>query len=140
VLSGYVISLVLLLLGATPLLAKCGHLKLHVTPKQAYVFVDDVPLGWGSGLLWATPGEHTLAVYNYGYKPYTTKFTAESGKTSSLSVALEAIPGTVPGPWGRIELKGPQGAAVLLNGDTPDFFVANVGEASGGKRRLVVPP
>jgi hypothetical protein len=140
VLSGYVISLVLLLLGATPLLAKCGHLKLHVTPKQAYVFVDDVPLGWGSGLLWADPGEHTLAVYNYGYKPYTTKFTAESGKTSSLSVALEAIPGTVPGPWGRIELKGPQGAAVLLNGNTPDFFVGNVGEFNSWKRRLLVPP
>jgi outer membrane protein OmpA-like peptidoglycan-associated protein len=136
----YVVCILILLLGAAPLLAKCGHLKLHVTPKQAYVFVDDVPLGWGSGTLWATPGEHTLAVYNYGYKPYTTKFTAEVGKTSSLSVALEAIPGTVPGPWGRIELKGPQGAAVLLNGNTPDFFVGNVGEASGGKRRLLVPP
>jgi hypothetical protein len=140
VLSVFVLSLAVLLLGATPLLAKCGHLKLQVTPKQAYVFIDDVPLGWGSGLFWADPGEHTLAVYNYGYKPYTAKFTAEDGKTSSLSVALEAIPGTVPGPWGRIELKGPQGAAVLLNGDTPDFFVANVGEASGGKRRLLAPP
>jgi outer membrane protein OmpA-like peptidoglycan-associated protein len=128
------------MLGATPLLAKCGRLKLNVTPKQAYVFIDGVPLGWGGGNFWADPGEHTLVVYNYGYKPYTTKFTAEDGKTSSLSVALEAIPGTVPGPWGRIELNGPQGAAVLLNGDTPDFFVANVGEASGGKRRLVVPP
>ncbi len=140
VLLGFVLCLAVLLLGATPLLAKCGHLKLHVTPKQAYVFIDDVPLGWGSGLFCADPGEHTLAVYNYGYKPYTWKFTAESGKTSSLSVALEAIPGTVPGPWGRIELKGPEGAAVLLNGDTPDFFVGNVGESSGGKRRLLAPP
>src|SRR5208337_1720786 len=140
VLSVFVLSLAFLLLGATPLLAKCGHLKLQVTPKQAYVFVDGMPLGWGSGVFTAAPGEHTLAVYNYGYKPYTTKFTAESGKTTSLVVALEAIPGTVPGPWGRIELKGPQGAAVFLNGDTPDFFVANVGEASGGKRRLLVPP
>ena len=140
VLLGFVLCLAVLLLGATPLLAKCGHLKLHVTPKQAYVFIDDVPLGWGSGLFCADPGEHTLAVYNYGYKPYTWKFTAESGKTSSLSVALEAIPGTVPGPWGRIELKGPEGAAVLLNGDTPDFFVGNVGESSGGKRRLLVTP
>ena len=136
----YVVCILILLLGAAPLLAKCGHLKLHVTPKQAYVFIDDVPLGWGSGLLWATPGEHTLAVYNYGYKPYTAKFTSESGKTSSLSVALEAIPGTVPGPWGRIELKGPGGAAVLLNGETPDFFVGNVGEFTSAKRRLLVPP
>ena len=140
VLLVFVLCLAVLLLGATPLLAKCGHLKLQVTPKQAYVFVDGVPLGWGGGNFKADPGEHTLAVYNYGYKPYTTKFTAEDGKTSSLSVALEAIPGTVPGPWGRIELKGPQGAAVLLNGNTPDFFVANVGEASGGKRRLLAPP
>jgi outer membrane protein OmpA-like peptidoglycan-associated protein len=99
-----------------------------------------MPLGWGSSVIWAAPGEHTLAVYNYGYKPYIAKFTAEDGKTSSLTVALEVIPGTVPGPWGRIELKGPQGAAVLLNGNTPDFFVANVGESSGGKRQLLVPP
>jgi hypothetical protein len=140
VLSVFVLSLAVLLLGATPLLAKCAHLKLHVTPKQAYVFIDDVPLGWGSGLFWASPGEHTLTVYNYGYKPYISKFTAESGKTNSLSVALEAIPGTVPGPWGRIELKGPSGAAVLLNGNTPDFFVGNVGEFSSQKRRLLVPP
>jgi hypothetical protein len=134
-------SLAILLLGATPLLAKCAHLKLQVSPKQAYVFIDDVPLGWGSGSFWADPGEHTLAVYNYGFKPYTAKFTAESGKTTSLSVTLEAIPGTVPGPWGRIQLDGPGGAAVLLNGSTSDFFVGNVGEFSGGgKRRLLVPP
>src|SRR5208283_1669972 len=118
----------------------CGRLKLTVTPKQAYVFVDGLPLGPGSGLIWADAGEHTLAVYNYGFKAYTSKFTAESGKTSSLSVALEAIPGTVPGPWGRIELKGPAGGAVLLNGTTPDYFVSDVGESKGGNRRLVVPP
>jgi len=140
VLSVFVLSLAVLLLGATPLLAKCAHLKLHVTPKEAYVFIDDVPLGWGSGLFWATPGEHTLTVYNYGYKPYTSKFMAEGGKTSTLAVALEAIPGPAPGPWGRIQLRGPSGAAVLLNGDTPDFFVGNVGEFTGGGRRLVVHP
>ena len=138
--SVVVLFLAVLLLGATPLLAKCGHLKLHVTPQQAYVFVDGMPLGPGSGLIWADPGEHTLAVYNYGYKPYITKFTAEGGKTTNLSVALEAIPGNAPGPWGRIELKGAAGGAVLLNGTTPDFFVGDVGESSGGKQRLVVPP
>jgi hypothetical protein len=138
-LSLYVLSLAILLLGAAPLLAKCGHLKLSVTPKEAYVYIDDVPLGPGSGVFWADPGEHTLAVYNYGYKPYTAKFTTESGKTSTLSVALEAIPGTVPGPWGRIELQGPGDAAVLMDGNTPDFFVGNVGEFNGGKRELLVP-
>jgi outer membrane protein OmpA-like peptidoglycan-associated protein len=99
-----------------------------VTPKQAYVYIDGVPLGWGSGLFWAIPGEHTLAVYNYGYKSYSAKFTSESGKTGRLSVALEPVPGTVPGPWGMIELKGPSQGAVLLNGNTPDFFVGHVDE------------
>jgi outer membrane protein OmpA-like peptidoglycan-associated protein len=140
VLSVSVLSLGVLLLGTAPLLAKCAHLKLHVTPKEAYVFVDGMPLGPGSGVIWAEPGEHTLTVYNYGFKPYTSKFTAESGKTTTLAVTLEAIAGTSPGPWGRIELKGQPGAAVLLNGTTPDYFVGNVGESWGGKKRLLVPP
>jgi hypothetical protein len=143
VLSVYVLSLAVLLLGATPLLAKNGRLKLHVTPKQAYVYIDDVPLGWGSGLFSVTPGEHTLGVYNYGYKPYSTKFTVESAKTSKLSVALELVPGTVSGPWGRIQLEGPSEAAVLLNGNTPDFFVGHVDEFNNEiiwKQRLLVPP
>jgi outer membrane protein OmpA-like peptidoglycan-associated protein len=139
-LSVVVLSLAVLLLGATPLLAKCAHLKLKVTPTEAYVFVDGIPVGPGSGVIWADPGEHTLAVYNYGYKPYSAKFTAESGKTTTLSVTLEQIPGTTPGPWGRIELKGGAGGAVLLNGTTPDFLVGDVGETKGGKRRLLVPP
>jgi len=140
-LSVLVLSLAVLVPGAAPLLAKCAHLKLQVTPKEAYVFVDGIPLGPGSGVIWADPGEHTLSVYNYGYQPYTSKFTAESGKTAALTVALEAIPGAVPGPWGRVELKGDVGAAVLLNGTTPAFLVADVGEASTTrKRELLVPP
>ena len=143
VLLGFVMTLVVLLLGATPLLAKDGHLCLHVSPKQAYVFIDDVPLGWGSGLFWATPGEHTLAVHNYGYKSYSTKFTSESGKTNRLSVALEPVPGTVSGPWGRIQLEGPSQGAVLLNGNTPDFLVGHTDEFNNDiiwKQELLVPP
>jgi len=140
-LTVFVLSLAVLLLGATPLLAKCAHLKLKVTPKEAYVFVDGIPVGPGSGTIWADPGEHTLAVYNYGFKPYSAKFTAESGKTTTLSVTLEQISGTSPGPWGRIELRGKEtGGAVLLNGTTPDYLVGDVGETKGGKRRLLVPP
>ncbi|MGD0125026.1 MAG: OmpA family protein [Terriglobia bacterium] len=141
VLSVFVLSLAVLMLGATPLLAKCAHLKLKVTPKEAYVFVDGIPVGPGSGTIWADPGEHTLAVYNYGFKPYSAKFTAESGKTTTLSVTLEQLSGTSPGPWGRIELRGKEtGGAVLLNGTTPDYLVGDVSETKGGKRRLLVPP
>jgi len=141
VLSVFVLSLAVLLLGASPLLAKCAHLKLKVAPKEAYVFVDGIPVGPGSGTIWADPGEHTLAVYNYGFKPYSAKFTAESGKTTTLTVTLEQISGTTPGPWGRIELRGKDtGGAVLLNGTTPDYLVGAVGETNGGKRRLLVPP
>jgi outer membrane protein OmpA-like peptidoglycan-associated protein/plastocyanin len=141
VLSVFALSLAVLLLGATPLLAKCAHLKLKVTPKEAYVFVDGIPVGPGSGVIWADPGEHTLAAYNYGYKPYSAKFTAESGKTTTLAVTLEQISGTSPGPWGRIELRGKEtGGAVLLNGTTPDYLVGDVSETKGGKRRLLVPP
>jgi len=138
VLSICVLSFAVLLLGAAPLLAKCGHLKLKVAPKEAYVFVDGIPLGPGAGVIWAQPGEHTLAVYNYGYKPYNSKFTAESGKTTSLTVTLEAIPGTVPGPFGWLQIKGPKGNAVLLNGTTPDYFVGNLSEFKHGQ--LLVPP
>jgi outer membrane protein OmpA-like peptidoglycan-associated protein len=143
VLSGLVLVLVVLLVGATPLLAKDGHLKLQVSPKQAYVYIDDVPLGWGSGLFWVVPGEHKLSVYNYGYKPYSTKFTSESGKTGTLSVALEPIPGSVSGPWGRLQVEGWDGAAVLLNGKTPDFYVGHVDEFNNNiiwKQELLVPP
>ena len=140
----HVACVLTLLLGATPLLAKNGHLRLRVTPKEAYVYIDGVPLGWGSGLFWATPGEHTLAVHNYGYKSYSTKFTTEGGKTTSLSVALEPISGNVSGPWGMIELKGPSNAAVLLNGKTPAFFVGHVDEFNfnglGLHQELLVPP
>jgi hypothetical protein len=42
-----------------------------------------------------------------------------------------------------IQLEGPSGAAVLLNGNTPDFFVGHVGEFShdfNWKGALLVPP
>ena len=137
------VSILISLLGAAPLLAKDGKLKLHVTPKQAYVYIDGVPQGWGSGPYKAAPGEHTVAVYNYGYKSYTSKFTAEDGKTTALEVKLDPVAGSVSGPWGRIQIEGPSKAAVLLNQKTPDFFVGHVDEFNNDiiwKQELLVPP
>jgi outer membrane protein OmpA-like peptidoglycan-associated protein len=143
VLSIGLLSVVTLLLGASSLLAKekCSTFKIHVTPKQAYVYIDDAPAGWGSGRIWALPGEHTLAVYNYGFKPYVGKITVGPGRTPDQTVTLEPIPGNVSGPWGRIQLdSSAKDAAVLLNGTTPDFFVADVHETSSSRRRLLVSP
>ena len=106
VLSIGLLSVVALLLGASllPAKQKCSTFKVHVSPKQAYVYIDDAPAGWGSGSFWALPGEHTLAVYNYGYKPYVGKITVGAGKTADQTVTLEPISGNVSGPWGRIQL------------------------------------
>ena len=143
VLSVFVLSFVLILLGTSPLLAKCGRLKLRVTPKQAYVFVDGVPLGWGSGTYWANPGEHTLNVYNYGYKPASRNVSIQAGKSVNLDVKLDPTPGDVTGPWGCITIENANRDAILLNGKTPEFFVGHGDEFDHNwwwKQELVVPP
>jgi outer membrane protein OmpA-like peptidoglycan-associated protein len=123
--------------------AKVGYFKLHIMPKQAYVFIDGVPIWRGNAKYYAQPGEHTLDFYNYGYKHTTQKITLEAGKTQSLDVNMEAIPGSASGPWGRIQIEGPYFDAVLLNGGTPDFFVGHVDEFNNEniwKQELLVPP
>ncbi|PYV10293.1 MAG: hypothetical protein DMG23_08175 [Acidobacteria bacterium] len=130
----------LVLSAATPLMSKDGKLALRVTPKQAYVFIDGIAQRDGGGRFKISPGEHTLALRNYGYKTVTQKFTIAPGKATRLSVALESDPGEVSGPWGRIQFKGPRRSVVLLNGKVLDHFVGHVGEFNGGKRELLVPP
>jgi flagellar motor protein MotB len=38
---------------------------------------------------------------------------------------LQTVPGTVSGPWGRIQIEGASRAAVLLNGKTPEYLVGH---------------
>jgi OmpA family/PEGA domain len=110
-----------------------AKLKIHVSPKQAYVFVDGAALKQGScaGMfctIWVDPGEHTVTVRNYGYAPESRKVDLQVGKVTKLDVALKPEGGPVSGPWGRIQIKGPPHAAVLLDGKSPDFFVGHVDE------------
>ncbi len=113
---------------------KQAKLRIHVSPKQAYVFVDGAALKEGNCLfgtlctIWVDPGEHTVTVRNYGYAPESQKVNLEIGKVTKLDVTLKPEGGPVSGPWGRIQIKGPPHAAVLLNGKTPDFFVGHVDE------------
>jgi hypothetical protein len=120
-----------------------GKLKIHVSPKQAYVFVDGSAIRDGSQTIKLTPGSHEVSVHNYGYTPVTQSVQIESGKTADLNVDLQKSGGEVSGPFGDIELKGYPRAAVLLNGTTPDYFVGHVDEFDWNwiwHQRLLVKP
>jgi hypothetical protein len=125
-------ALLVVLIGASPALAQSrprnGTLKIHVAPKQAYVFVDEQAIRDGSQSIALVPGTHTVEVRNYGYIPQTQDVDIASGKTTELSVALKPSGDKVAGPFGDIELKGHPRAAVLLNGSTPAYFVGHVDE------------
>lgn len=128
---GYLLILSLAIaLGATSGLAqqKDGKLKIKVTPKQAYVFVDGQAIREGSQSINLTPGSHTVVVVNYGFKMSSQSVNIDAGKSTPLDVKLDAQGGPVNGPFGDIELKGDPRAAVMSTGDTPAYFVGHVDE------------
>jgi len=115
-------------LGATTGSAQDGKLKIKVSPKQAYVFVDGNAIREGNQSISLSPGKHTVVVVNYGYKISTQDVNIEAGKSTPLDVKLDAYGGNVSGPFGDVELKGDSRAAVLSNGRTPAYFVGHVDE------------
>ena len=120
-----------------------GRLKIHVSPKQAYVFVDGKAIRDGSQTIDLQPGSHEVSVHNYGYIPNTQQVHIDSKKTTDISVALQASGDKVSGAFGYIEFKGHPRAAVLLNGTTPDYFVGHVDEFDNNwiwHQRLLVKP
>jgi hypothetical protein len=127
-----VFALPILLIGSAAALAQNkatnGILKIRVSPKQAYVFVDDNPIQDGSQAIALAAGNHTVEVRNYGYAPKTQSVEITSGKKTELAVTLQPSGDKVAGPFGDIELKGHPRSAVLLNGKTPGFFVGHVDE------------
>ncbi|MFB3921078.1 MAG: OmpA family protein [Terriglobia bacterium] len=144
------VALAVLVAYVRPMSAQTGKIRIRVRPHQAFVFVDTRAIGDGafSGfnelyVVKVSPGEHTVGIYNYGYKSQTHKVTVEAGRTVPLDVVLEALPGSVSGPFGRIQIEGGDHAAVLLNGKTPDFLVGQADEFNhdiGWKQELLVPP
>ena len=120
-----------------------GKLKVKVSPKQAYVFVDGNAIRDGSQTIELSAGKHEIGVYNYGYAPDKESVDITQGKTTELNVSLKASGDKVSGPFGDIELKGHPRAAVLLNGTTPDYFVGHVDEFDNEfiwHQRLMVKP
>jgi hypothetical protein len=139
-LLGLVVAIALF---ATAGFAQDGKLKIKVTPKQAYVFVDGNAIREGSHSISLSPGKHTVVVVNYGYKISTQDVTIEAGKSTPLEVKLDSYGGTVAGPFGDVELKGDERAAVLSNGTTPGYFVGHVDEMNFDwiwHQNLLLPP
>ncbi len=115
-------------LGATTGSAQDGKLKIKVSPKQAYVFVDGNAIREGNQSISLSPGKHTVVVVNYGYKISTQDVNIEAGKSTPLDVKLDAYGGNVSGPFGDVQFNGDPRAAVLSNGTTPAYFVGHVDE------------
>lgn len=141
---GYLFTLAMAIaLVATSGFAQDGKLKIKVTPKQAYVFVDGNAIREGNQSIPLSPGKHTVVVVNYGYKISTQDVNIEAGKSTPLEVKLDSYGGTVSGPFGDVELKGDERAAVLSNGTTPGYFVGHVDEMNFDwiwHQNLLLPP
>jgi OmpA family/PEGA domain len=128
----FAVALSCLLMGTTPAMAQSqavtGKLRITVSPKQAYVFVDGKAIREGSQTIALSAGKHEIDVCNYGYVPNMQQADIVAGKTLALDVTLQKSGEKVSGPFGDLELKGHPRAAVLLNGTTPDYFVGHVDE------------
>src|SRR6201998_1835945 len=124
------LAILALVLGAAPANSQsdAGGLKIHVNPKQAYVFVDGNAIRDGSQTIQLSAGKHSVGFYNYGYIPETQTVDIIAGERISLNVDLQKSGDKVSGPFGDIELNDHPRAAVLLNGNTPDYFVGHVDE------------
>ena len=141
---GYLLTLVVAFtVCATASFAQNGKLKIKVTPKQAYVFVDGQAIRDGSQSVSLSPGKHTVVVVNYGYKMESRDVDITAGKTTPLEVTLQSYGGNVAGPFGAVVLEGDPRAAVLSNGTKPDYFVGHVDEFNNDfiwHQNLLLPP
>jgi outer membrane protein OmpA-like peptidoglycan-associated protein len=135
---------VLLLISSQPAKAQQGRLIVRVTPRQAYIFADGSPVvDANHHFVILDPGEHKIDLYNYGYKPESRNVTIQAHQTTVIDVTMQAVPGTIVGPWGCITVEGADRDAILLNGTEPAFFVGHGDEFNNEfiwKQELVVPP
>jgi len=125
-------------------LAQNAFVKVRVEPPQAYIFADGNAWGSGHRMLELTPGHHTIAVYNYGYKPQIRDVTLVAGQDGNpeQSFILEKSGEAISGPFGVIQIESAPHAAVLLNGKQPEYTVGHADEFNNHiwwKQQLIVP-
>jgi len=137
-----VLGVLALLAGVLPMAAQEGKLKVRANPREAYLFVDGQAMRDARGAVRLSSGQHKVMLYNYGYKPAEREVSITAGKTTTIDVTLDPIPGTVNGPWGAVTIEGVNRNAVLLNGKTPEYFVGHGDEFNHEwwwKQELIVP-
>src|SRR6516225_8922633 len=124
-----------------------GKLKIKVSPDEAYIFVDGQAIGPGNRSVQLPTGPHKLLVANYGHRFSEREVTINPIQKTPLHVVLERQGDLVSGPKGRIQIEeansDQNGAAVLLNGKTPAYFVGHVDEFDHDiiwHQELIVPP
>src|SRR4029077_14001761 len=127
--------------------SKPGKLKIKVSPKQAYTFIDGKAIGPGNRTIKLDVGTHHLVVANYGFKFVEQDTSIDPDHTLPLDIRLEPAGAEVPGPRGRIQIevgmRRAGDAAVLLNGNKPQYFVGHVDEFNNDiikHQELIVPP
>jgi outer membrane protein OmpA-like peptidoglycan-associated protein len=147
ILCGVLGAVVFLSSAAVAQESQTGKLKISVSPKQAYTFVDGKAIGPGNRTIKLDVGTHHLVVANYGFKFAEQDVSVDSGSTIPLDIHLDPVGGEVAGPRGRIQIevgmRRAGDAAVLLNGKTPHYFVGHVDEFNHDivlHQELVVPP
>lgn len=107
------------------LAAQEAKVKVEVTPDETFLWVDGKAVGDGDQTLRLSPGTHSLAFYNYGFKPAMKEITLQVGKNEPVVVTMEASGGPASGPWGRLQIEGVSRAAILMNGKTADYHVGH---------------
>jgi outer membrane protein OmpA-like peptidoglycan-associated protein len=144
---GTIGGLILFSIAALAQDPKPGKLKISVHPKQAYTFIDNKAIGPGNRKIKLDVGTHHLVVANYGFKFVERDISIDSHQTLPLDIQLEPAGGDVPGPRGRIQIevgmRRAGDAAVLMNGNKPQYFVGHVDEFNNEiikHQELVVPP
>jgi PEGA domain len=120
-----------------------GKVHVSVMPEEAYIWVDGKPVSHRNSTLSLPVGEHKIAVYNYGYQPQVMTVAVAGGQSKDIQAHLKPVDAKVSGPWGRIQIEGVPGTAlVFLNGTTPEFFVGHADEMNNnifGQQQLIVP-
>jgi len=121
------VSVALVTLWGVAAFAQEAKLPVIVDPPQAYVFLDGMAIKEGKqAILKTTPGEHVISVYNYGYAGQIRTVNFIAGWNEPITFSLKPTGVAVPGEFGLIQIEGPPHAAVLLNGNTPEYHVGHV--------------